>query len=63
MIKEYKLPKVPDKDRVLELLKQTHGPSIPHWTSSDKEDVYNLLYSLAFYYYRTEKILEINNDR
>lgn len=59
----HKLPEVPDKDRIIELLKQTHCPAMPNWTTADKEEAYNALYSLAFYYYRTDKILEIENGR
>ena len=51
------LPELPDKDRVVELLNKTHGPAVPNWTTSEQEEVYIAMRSLAFYGYRTGKVL------
>jgi len=46
---------VPTKEDLLELLSRKDD-----WDNSDKDGIFDALQALGFYYYRTEKILEVD---
>lgn len=51
------LLKIPNKERIIELLHKTHAPGVQNWTTGEQQEMYSALRALAFFRFRDEKIL------
>ena len=51
------IPEPPNKEKIIAMLNKTHAPGIQNWTTAERQEMSIALQTLAFLWFRDEKLL------